>query len=147
MPLADLTYYVWSERIIGRIGKRDFNIGAAVSGGGRGGSQPDRSFRSYSAYTQTVKATGQRGGTLPPGIWLIGKPSEYHGKLGRPVSELIPFLIEEPNAEIFRGGQREFERKKARFFWFGSDLPARGKISFQRALPIGSRRSFRKARP
>lgn len=100
MPFVHLTYYVWSERLIGSIGDQKFSM-RAVSGGGRGGKKPDNTLASYGAYRGKDAATGQRGGTLPPGYYRVEKPSTYGGSIhGPPISKLTPISIDEPFAAL-----------------------------------------------
>ncbi|MBL0419631.1 hypothetical protein JI739_04635 [Ramlibacter sp. AW1] len=90
-PTFDLVYYVWSETLIGQIGKESFRI-HAVTGGGRGRTKgkEERSMDSFSPYRATDKSEDVRGGALPPGRWRIEKPSEYKGKMRKPVAKLTP---------------------------------------------------------
>lgn len=100
MLMADLTYYVWSERLIGSIGDVRYNI-RAVSGGGRGGKNPANSFESYNPHTAKIEKIGQRGGVIPPGYYQIEKPSKYAGKIkGKPISKLTPVFIEDSTGFI-----------------------------------------------
>jgi hypothetical protein len=88
----DFVYYTFSEVLVGALGGTNFNM-RAVSGGGRGGKAPESTLASYSSHRSTVKQKGsylRRGGSLPPGLWRIEKPSLYTGKLGRPVAKLTP---------------------------------------------------------
>jgi len=71
----------------------------AVSGGGRGSTKkkPDTSLASYSPYQKTDKGKGTRGGTIPPGYYKVGKPSEYSGSMkGPPISKLTPIDVSDP---------------------------------------------------
>jgi hypothetical protein len=87
----DFVYYVWSEILLGSIDGQSFCM-KAVSGGGRGRTQgkAEASLASYSPHKTTIKAQGKRGGSLPPGLWRVERPSEYKGKMGKPVAKLTP---------------------------------------------------------
>ena len=90
MPMVDLTYWVWSERLDGSIGDKRFSM-RAVSGGGRGGTKPEASLASYSPYRKTDETTGRRGGTIPPGYYRVERPSGYCGCIGGPpIAKLTP---------------------------------------------------------
>lgn len=90
-PAFDFVYYVWSEILVGSLSGQSFCI-HAVSGGGRGRTegQAERSFASFSPHRGTDRATGTRGGPLPPGLWRVERPSQYAGKMGKPAARLIP---------------------------------------------------------
>lgn len=86
----NFVYYVFSEVLVGDLDGKSFQM-RAVSGGGRGGHKPESTLASYSAHRATVKGKeARRGGSLPPGLWQIEKPSSYTGKLGKPVARLTP---------------------------------------------------------
>jgi hypothetical protein len=92
----DFVYYTFAEILVGDLGGKSFII-PAVSGGGRGGQEPEATFASYNAHRATKKVRGitqRRGGSLPPGLWQIEKPSVYRGKFRKPVAKLAPIGIQ-----------------------------------------------------
>jgi hypothetical protein len=94
----NFVYYTFSETLVGDLDGQSF-VMRAVSGGGRGGKNPESSFASYSPHRATKDATKTtkpvRGGSLPPGLWRIEKPSLYAGRMGRPAAKLTPIGMQE----------------------------------------------------
>lgn len=94
MPFVDLTYFVWSQRLVGTIGNAAFSM-RAVSGGGRGGHAPQSSMASFSPYRAKDGARGVRGGTLPPGYYKVESHTRYRGAIkGPPISKLTPIHLD-----------------------------------------------------
>lgn len=121
MPFVNLTFFVWSQRLVGSIGETSISC-RAVSGGGRGGQNPSTSFSSFSPYVAKNDASGQRGGTLPPGYYYIQPPSQYNGHVkGKPISRLIAVQID-PAIGIDGKSQASYGRDMSTFLIHGPGI-------------------------
>jgi hypothetical protein len=90
----DFVYYAHSQILIGNVDGQSF-VTPAESGGGRGGTNPDFNLDTFLPTRATKKDKHNkyiaRGGSLPPGLWRIEKPSTYKGKMkGLPIAPLTP---------------------------------------------------------
>jgi hypothetical protein len=106
----DFVYYVYSEALVGSLNGESFVL-TAYSGGGRGRAakskgRPEYSLASFSTRRGTDTKRDVRGGPLPPGRWSIGKPSDYKGKMKRPVAKLTPI-----GNQVVEYSTREFTEK------------------------------------
>ncbi len=101
--------YVISEEILwGSVGDKLF-VMKGVSGGGRGGNNPQYSVASYDPRKKTKGNSGvDRGGPIPPGLWWIYPPQwkdNKHPSLGPWVSYVKP-----------TGNQLKYYKERTGFF-------------------------------
>jgi hypothetical protein len=90
--VADVTYFIGSQRLEGIVAGVKFAF-PAWSGGGRGATDPivpEFSLASFSPYRRMDQEVGIRGGAIPPGLWRIEVPVEAGDSKGPWVSRLIP---------------------------------------------------------